>query len=281
MRIKLNVFFILFLFAGYYWGRLAEMSVLFASVLVHELGHVLAARCMYIRVEEIELFPFGSVAKTEDITKYGGFVEAFIAAAGPAVSGVLALLLYLIPTEKDMVIQCAKYNTILCFFNLLPVLPMDGGRIFRNVLVYMISYKKATQVLVLWGRVLAILLLGWDIYILLHGSYDITAAVVAVFIYLGTIKEAKYCSYYYLLNSNSRKASLAQSKRIKRRVLKASPETYIRQLVNQFSPGNLCTVEVKDYSGNTITVLCEAEIMACFLKLGYDGRVRDILDMKK
>ncbi len=281
MRIKLNVFFILFLFAGYYWDRLTEMSVLFASVLLHEMGHVMAARLMHVRVEELELFPFGSVARMEDITKYGGAVEALIAAAGPAVSGLLALLAYSAPTDKDIFILCAKYNRILCFFNLLPVLPMDGGRILRNLLLYLMGYKRATQVLVLWGRVLSILLLGWNIYSLVQGSYDITAAIIAVFIFSGTSKEVKYCSYHYLLNSSSRKTSLVRCNRIRQRSLQASPETYIRQLVSQFSPGNLCTVLVKDYSGETVAELSEKEIMASFMKLGYDGKVKDLLEMKK
>lgn len=280
MRIKLNVFFILFLFAGYYWGRLTEISVLFASVLLHELGHVFAAHRMHIRVEEIELFPFGSVAKMEDITKYGGFVEALIAASGPAVSGVLALLLHFISTDKDIIVQCAKYNMILCFFNLLPVLPMDGGRILRNFLLHIMGYKKATRILILWGRALAILLLGINAYMLLKGSCDISAAVVAVFVYIGTIKESKYCAYYYLLSSNSRKSYSVRSKRIKRRVIKAFPDTYIRQLVNQFSPGNVCVVEVRDYSGKTIQRLSEAEVMVGLLKYGYNGKIRNIIEAK-
>jgi stage IV sporulation protein FB len=61
VRIKLNVFFILFLFASYFVGWLQQSLILFMSVLIHELGHVLAAKKLKINVYEVELLPYGEL----------------------------------------------------------------------------------------------------------------------------------------------------------------------------------------------------------------------------
>ena len=122
---------------GAWAAGLALALLLFASVLAHELGHSLVAISQGINVNSIKLFLFGGIASIESESKTPG--QAFqVAAAGPAVSLVLFLLLTLVgnsvalpPTAQDIVISVARTNLILALFNLIPGLPLDGGQIFK------------------------------------------------------------------------------------------------------------------------------------------------------
>jgi len=111
--------------------------LLFSSVILHELGHSLAARSQGIKVNSITLFVFGGVASIdrESRTPGGAFQ---VAIAGPAVSLTLFGLFYLLSetlplSEAGQLIasDLANINLILALFNLIPGLPLDGGQVLK------------------------------------------------------------------------------------------------------------------------------------------------------
>ncbi|MGE5629553.1 MAG: M50 family metallopeptidase [Caulobacteraceae bacterium] len=271
MRIKLNPFFILFLFTSFMAGWLVQSLALFASVLLHELGHVYIARIMKIEVYEVELLPYGGVARMEEIAKFGGFAEAAVAVAGPVTSGLIALVCYFFSDISALIAFCARCNLIIGIFNLVPVLPLDGGKIARNLLFFFMGYKQATSMLVLAGRFASIALLAYNIYALKSGGKSAALMITAVFIYIGTIKEERFASYYYLLMNNSRKTRMVTRGKIRKRVVKAYEHTKIREVINYFSPVTICTVYVIDLEGNTLRALDETAVINGFLECGYEG----------
>lgn len=111
--------------------------LLFASVLLHELGHSLVAQSQGIQVNSITLFPFGGIASIEQESKTP--IEAFwVAIAGPAVSFGLFVLLVLgslsLPEAlplRTMLVDLANINFVLALFNMMPGLPLDGGQVLK------------------------------------------------------------------------------------------------------------------------------------------------------
>lgn len=278
MRIKLNGFFILFLFASYFADWLQQSLILFASVILHELGHVFAAKLLKIKVYEIELMPYGGVVRMEELSKFGGAAEATVSAAGPAASLCLALIFGFFRDVSGVFDSIFRYNMILFSFNLLPIIPLDGGKIARNLLIFFMGYRQATKILVLGGRTAAFLLLGYNIYMLILGSKSAALIIAAIFIYIGTIKEEKLSSYYYMFTGNKAKSSLEAQGRIRTRFIKAKEDTPIRLIVNRFSPATLCFVKVVDDSGETRMVLSEDEVMKGFVRYGYYGIIKQIIN---
>jgi Zn-dependent protease len=120
------------------WGAGLVMALLlFASVVLHELGHSLVARSQGIKVNSITLFIFGGIASIDRESKTPG--EAFqVAIAGPAVSLTLSVLLYslshVLPTSTighRVAFDLASINFFLALFNLIPGLPLDGGQVLK------------------------------------------------------------------------------------------------------------------------------------------------------
>jgi len=142
----------------------------FAGVVLHELGHSLAARHYGIAVRDITLWPLGGMARMERFPSEP-IKQIVIAVAGPGVSfalavifGVLAFLL--IPDLKPVtqldqfVLYLAEINLMLGMFNLIPALPMDGGRVLRGVLA-MTRYKNSsTKISARVGQVIAVFMVG-------------------------------------------------------------------------------------------------------------------------
>ncbi|MEH2068728.1 MAG: site-2 protease family protein [Nostoc sp.] len=129
------------------WGNAIAWSagivmalLLFASVLLHELGHSLVARSQGIKVNSITLFLFGGIAAIEEESKTP--VQAFqVAIAGPSVSIILFFLLRLLagvlPDTSPvtmMVGDLARINLVVALFNMIPGLPLDGGQVLKAAL---------------------------------------------------------------------------------------------------------------------------------------------------
>lgn len=253
------------------------MLIIFISVLLHELGHGITAKLLGVNVMEIQLFPFGGIAIMENITKYGGYKELIIALSGPMISLILALAFITcrnIFTSSELLY---RYNVALFLFNLFPALPLDGGRIVRNIMLSRRSYKSATKLMTRGGKLLAIILVSFNIYLIVKGQETVAYIAGAIFIFAGALKEEKNSSYIYLLNRNNKKEKMIGNKGFSVRVLNVSQETYLKNIVDQFSPGNVCKIRIYDERDIMIKELNEADIMNGFLMSGYYAKIKDII----
>ncbi|MDD2764150.1 MAG: site-2 protease family protein [Opitutaceae bacterium] len=152
---------------GVAWS-VAFILLLFTCVVLHELGHSLTARRFGIGVPRILLLPIGGMAEFDSIPRQPRR-ELLITLAGPAVNFVIALVLWPFVTmpaswaDGDVPLtfaglgwQLLLVNLVMGGFNLLPVFPMDGGRILRALLALRWPYLKATFWAASLGKVLAV-----------------------------------------------------------------------------------------------------------------------------
>ncbi|MEU5847035.1 site-2 protease family protein [Saccharopolyspora shandongensis] len=158
----------------------AVFTVLLAvSVLLHELGHCIVALRLGLPVRRVRLFLLGGLSEISR-TPPKPTQEGLIAAAGPAVSMVLALVtgigwFALVPGGAIwlLVAQTCVANLAVAVFNLLPGLPLDGGRMLR-ALTWRLTGKRATGTTagVIGAGAVAAVLIGWALVGLLNNAQD-------------------------------------------------------------------------------------------------------------
>jgi Zn-dependent protease len=141
------------------------ITVAFLSIIPHEYGHALAARHYGIKTHSIVMLPIGGMAFIEEMPKTP-WKELVITGAGPAVTLLIALLglpfLVLIPNYFFAALVIS--NLFLFAINIVPCLPMDGGRIFRALLHYKYDYKKSTIIAARTSQVLCVLFVGLAVF---------------------------------------------------------------------------------------------------------------------
>lgn len=214
--IKVHVSFALILaFGAMQWGvafgprgvvfGLFSTILLFSCVLLHELGHSLTAKRYGIPVKEITLWPFGGVAQLGAKPKTPT-EELLISLAGPAVNVVLAAIFFVggylwlggeglrlalsdigrsSPTFSTLLALMLGSNIILALFNMLPALPMDGGRVLRALLAYRLGQTRATSIAATVARVIAVAMFAGAI---VFGH--VMLGVIAVVVFFGAGREA-------------------------------------------------------------------------------------------
>lgn len=160
-------------------------ALLFGSVLLHELGHALVAVKLGLPIAGIDLHVFGGTAKMAEAPR-SPREELLVAIAGPVVSLLLGIVasvgLWLLPTTlaawTPVLSYVAVANVTLFAFNLLPALPMDGGRVLRALLASRKGFVKGTRQAVRVGRVVAIALAVVGVF------YDPWMVVMAGFVWM-------------------------------------------------------------------------------------------------
>ena len=170
---------------------LAWILAIFSSVLLHELAHCVVARRYGIEVEDILLIPIGGISQMRTMPKEPER-ELRMAIAGPATSlalGAIAALLGVAlgvrlwpPTllAGSWLARLAWLNVMLGLFNLLPALPMDGGRVLRAALSMREDRRTATRQAARIARVIAFGMLAvgltYNFWFLLIGFFVLVAA---------------------------------------------------------------------------------------------------------
>jgi Zn-dependent protease/CBS domain-containing protein len=155
-------------------GGLTVVAV-FATIVVHELGHALVARRFGIRTRDIMLLPIGGIASLERMPSRP-LQELAVALVGPAINFALAGVLALVPGA--FALRLAWINIALGAFNLLPAFPMDGGRALRALLALRLGPERATDAAAMCGKVFAV---AFGVFGLLYNPMLILIAVVVWF----------------------------------------------------------------------------------------------------
>jgi Zn-dependent protease/CBS domain-containing protein len=207
IEIKIHVtFFLLLAWIGWLYYRsggtpaaidgVVFVILIFVCVLLHELGHALAAAHYGIKTPDITLLPIGGVARLERIPEKPS-EEIVVTVAGPAVNVLIAAVLWIAigltsgfpdpqtlqHTELSMTVRLFAVNIWLVIFNAIPAFPMDGGRLLRALLALRMNYARATQIAASIGHGIAFLFfiigLWWNPMLIL----------IAVFVYFGASSE--------------------------------------------------------------------------------------------
>ena len=261
-------------------ASLAFILALFASVLAHECGHILMARLLGVRTPDITLLPIGGMAPLQRVPEQPRR-EISVALAGPAVNLAIWLLLtYALGAETRLAAleniddpaqgfwaRLAAANLFLVLFNLVPALPMDGGRVLRAALALRIGRARATRIAATAGQVLAF---GFGLWGLVIGSPILI--LIGVFVFVAATSETTAVAMRDIARSlSARDAMITAFETLNpRQNLQAATDSLTRTTQHEFP--------VLGPEGQVIGFLDRGAIYAAASSEGPDPSVGDIMD---
>jgi len=245
-------------------GLWRDVVVLFILVTLHELGHATVAEWLGYEVDEVSLLPFGGVAQMS----YGdiGFVpkhEVAIAIAGPLVNllliGLGAGLHFVSFWHHSFTVLTMRLNLSIVLFNLLPAMPLDGGRILRAAQSRTLGFESATREAYRLGIVLAGVLL-------VMGAVSLWAG----FPHVGLLILASFLLYSAILGLRGMRVETVRFLDAKRRsphrvdgvrAFAVAGDQTVRDVVKQFAPDTYHFVYVLDETGAIADEVEERELL--------------------
>ena len=242
--------------------------LLYVSVLVHELSHSLVARRFELPVRQILLYPLGGFSEIEQEPPTPAR-EFLVSAAGPALSLVLAAAGYgltkLVPggtVSGDIVAQLWWANLVVGLFNLLPGLPLDGGRMLRAVIWQFTKKPGTATIAAAWaGRVLAVALLvvplavGAARHATGYMQSTFFLAVIAAFMWIGATQALRATRFRERLPAVS-------ARRLGRKAISVIASTPLAEAVRRAEESQARAVVVVDHEDKPIAIVNESAVIA-------------------
>ena len=129
-----------------------EFAMIFLIIIVHEFGHLFIALCFKWNIDRVVVYPFGGCLKFDEIVNKSLRDELFILLGGP-VTQVLFYFFVLYLSIKGFMthrnfLLFKSYHYSLLFFNLLPIYPLDGGRLLNILMNYILPFKKGNKLVI-------------------------------------------------------------------------------------------------------------------------------------
>lgn len=265
-------------------GFIARALIIFGLVILHETAHIIAARGYGVRVRSIELYPYGGTAVLEDTFEGKRKEETVIALAGPAFNFTLLLIIQYLRWEGiisgEWSLDLVKINFWLASFNLIPVLPLDGGRIARACFSGAFGFVRTTKFLAAAGKWLGGLFLILGFIMQAFGLYNYEPGlfiVLGIFFWLGSGKELENARLVFLKQLCRKKEHLLNKGLMPSTCLTVSKDTFLNKIIDQFSADRYCLVSVLGEKDRIERTLSETEVVQGMLERGINHRIKNIM----
>lgn len=255
--------------------------ILVGSLLAHELAHLLVAQILGVTVEEVLLTPLGGVARLDPALEYEPQAEFAVALAGPFQSFFLAGLAQALAGgriwDPSLVQFCFQVNANLAFFNLLPALPLDGGRALRGVLGHRYGHAAVTRALAWSGRLTGLGLTAFAVAMLAAGRVYPAALVAGPYL-TWLAGRAEDGALFRAMRSLLRKQRSYPHRRVMPvRALVALGDARLGEVLPHLAARPFHLVVVVDARLRPLGALTEAELSTAFERLGPEVSLAALL----
>lgn len=183
-HLHIHILFLPILLAAYLGNYLVLFSICWISALLHEFAHIFVLRRFGIPVSHIVIQPFGVCAKISTAVIKNPVHEILMALAGPFINLIISVLCFIILQYLpiSLIGYCMAANLSIFCLNLLPCLPLDGGRVMRALLTLGSDAVTALKISVIVSRIIIALLLCTAVWLLLTSSFNFSLILIGAFL---------------------------------------------------------------------------------------------------
>jgi stage IV sporulation protein FB len=279
-QLRIHPLLLLMIALAVWLGILPYYLMVFSLVLAHEVCHSLAARALGVEVTEIELAPFGGVARMGAEMEVMPMREILIALAGPALNILLVLLASFIDRfgwfSSQAMASFIGANFVLAFFNMLPALPLDGGRVLRAALAMPLGLSRATKITAAAGFLLGLALVGLGVWGAVNGLINVTIFVSGLMMCMMAARENRSGASLSLRDVTARGRALARDGALPVRTLAMPAGATVASAVRRFRPRSYHRVVLLDDALRVRGEVGEEEIVRAMLDSRTTQRLSEL-----
>jgi len=275
VSIRVHPTFLLVLVVYGVLGLAAQALLVFTLVLGHELAHLLTAKAYGFKVVGLELFPFGGAAYCDDLFEGRKVEESIMALAGPTFNVVLLFIAQALRWNGvwtgELANEFVRLNFWLAVFNLIPVLPLDGGRVARALFAEAFGFVRTTKFLARSGQWLGVLFALYGIVLGGSGKFSegpLTFITLGGFFWFVGSKEISSAHITFLRHLTRKKEELVRKGLMRSKWLTVHKDTPLVRIVEKFTPDQYGMVSLANEKMGLAKILTETEVLEGMLREG-------------
>lgn len=251
-------------------GQGAFIFAAITALFLHEAGHIFVASRLRLRMAQIEITPFGGSMHIEGAQGLRPLHAFILAMAGPLVNAlsipISILIIHKSNIESRFLLCFLVSSALLLAVNLLPVLPLDGGRMLLAILSRWIRREAAFRALLIAGRVAAVSAILFSGCQALRGNYQSLPMMLGFYLLYAAALEERHGAARYLAGLISRRVKVDKNHALPVQTLCASRDMPLYMLLPQLSAGAYHRVIVVDAdAARPLGTLDEADILRAAL----------------
>lgn len=280
--VRLNKYFIPYVAFLFYLGYRGSFLLSIFVVFIHELIHYVTARYLGLSGLNIEVHPLGLCLELEKLDDANFKEDLLISLSAPIFNVFLAILFYwsYINFNCYYLYILYKSNLIIGIFNLMPALPLDGGRILRDVLCFKTFYRKANEITINFSIIISIFFMILYIFLFMKGYNNFNLGIVSVFIISFSLKEKERVAYIIMAHIVKKKGKFIKKGYIENKSISIHCDNTLLQILSLIDKGKYSIFTVLNDDMEILDSLYENQILEALKNYG-NITVKEFINIKK
>lgn len=246
------------------------------TVILHEFGHAFVGKSMGYRLNTISLMPYGASLSGNNCP-FSPKDEVKIALAGPIVNLIIILVLtslwWFFPSTYSFTQNFYSANLSTILYNLLPIFPLDGGRVLLGTLSTKLARRKAFKITKIIGFIATIFIFAC-FFLSFFSKLNYSLGINALFLLIGLFDDDKTAYYINLQDIDKKTEKLAKGIFLK--TIAISENSSIYDAYKMLDKNNVNQIYVMDENYKVKKSLTESEMEKLIFSLPLDTKLKDI-----
>ncbi|AJA48411.1 putative metalloprotease [Clostridium pasteurianum DSM 525 = ATCC 6013] len=280
--IKINKFFIPYIILLIFIGFNGNLITAFIMVIFHEFTHYFVARYFGFKSGNVEILPFGAVLTVNDFEEASFKEDLIISLSGPIFNLVLAVIFYIVYLyfHNTIINSLFLTNAALGVFNLVPALPLDGGRIFRNLMARKIRYRLANFIIIIVSICIGSAFMLYYIYCFFKGQMNLSFGIIALYIIIYSFREKERIAYIIMSDIIKKKFKFIKRGYIENKSFSIYSKNDLLKALSLVEKNKYNIFTVLDDELRVIDIIYEEEILEALKSYG-NITLEELVDIRE
>lgn len=265
---------------AYFVGGIHTLMMAYAVVMVHELFHLFVALSLKVRVQSIIIMPFGMTLRLQNNLIKSPLKEAVIALAGPLANilmiAVGALLRETYIWAEESMFLYLYLNYINLFLNLIPALPLDGGRVLKAILTQYMGFISSYRIMEKITKIFTIAIFLIGVILIYITKFNISLVMVGAFLAFNMVEEKKHNDFIIMKEILYSKEKLPKRGVMPSKNLSAMEDVPASRIFKKLSYHSFHHIYIVNQNLGIRSIITEAELIDAVLHQGYAVKLGDI-----
>lgn len=273
-NIRINPLFFFVLLISVFLKIEEKFLFAFLTATLHETGHLLMIKGSKVELKYIKIEPFGISIKLKSQFISDPKEEIKIAIAGPLFNFAVSFICLILLRDKTHFLIIS--NLCMGVFNLVPALPLDGGRILKAHLFKKTGYLKSYKLTLVVTRIISTLTVISGLFILYITKFNFSVCIIGFFLFFNLFSEKNHTYFFMLKEITSYKEKNKEIEKMPVTHIAVNKNFYIRKIFYDLSLWGYHIFSVVE-NGKILRTFTEGELMEGMIKYGSSARVEDLL----